>query len=113
MDDKFWGMFFAFSWVWIPIIAILVGGFTEWLKFKEKQSSLGASTHELEQKVAALEAALQEQHANHIRRLEALEAIATHTDFGDLDAARPRLELPDIAAENQEAAARLARRLRS
>ena len=41
-------------WVLIPIVAILVGAFSEWLKFKGKQAKLGTSTHELEQTVASL-----------------------------------------------------------
>ena len=36
------------TWIYlIPIVAILVGGFTEWLKFKEKQLKLGSTTDSL------------------------------------------------------------------
>lgn len=63
----------AWIWVLIPIVAILVGGFSEWLKFKEKQAKLGTSTSELEHTVAAQQQAMEAAQ----RRIENLEAIVT------------------------------------
>ncbi len=60
-------------WVLIPIVAILVGAFTEWLSFKEKQAKLGTSTSELEKTVAVQQQALEAAQ----RRIENLEAIVT------------------------------------
>lgn len=72
--------FWAFSWVWIPIVAILVGGFTEWLKFKEKTRQLGSSAEELEQTVEAQAKALEASDAERaalVKRIQNLEAIVT------------------------------------
>ena len=63
----------AWIWVLIPIVAILVGGVSEWLKFKEKQAKLGTSTSELEHTVAAQQQAMEAAQ----RRIENLEAIVT------------------------------------
>ena len=38
----------AFAWVLIPIVAILAGAWSEWLKFKEKQTQIGTSISEIE-----------------------------------------------------------------
>ena len=46
-------------WVLIPIAAILVGAFSEWLDFKKKQAKLGSSTKELENTVAEQQQALE------------------------------------------------------
>lgn len=111
----------AWIWVLIPITALLVGAFSEWLKFREKQQQLGASADELEARVAALE-----NEREHIRRrLQNLEAIVTsqmwdvmHDDTLSgaekeraLAAARAGLDLP---AEEPDAARveAMARRLR-
>lgn len=70
-DGEFWKFFFAFSWIWIPIVAILAGTFTEWLKFKEKQRQLGNSTQNLEKLVAEL----RQRDLAMAERIENLEAI--------------------------------------
>ena len=70
-DGEFWKFFFAFSWIWIPIVAILAGTFTEWLKFKEKHRQLGNSTQNLEKLVAEL----RQRNQALDERLENLEAI--------------------------------------
>lgn len=72
--------FWAYSWILIPIAAILVGAFTEWLKFKGKQQELGTSTHELELTVETQQKALaaaQETQDALVRRIQNLEAIVT------------------------------------
>jgi 3-mercaptopyruvate sulfurtransferase SseA len=121
--------FWAFSWIWIPIIAILAGAFTEWLKFKEKTQQLGSSTKELEDTVrtqAATIETMQGERDDLIRRIQNLEAIVT-TEMWDalhddgLSAAekdrvladgRAQLPLPEESSD-AERAERLARRLRS
>ena len=111
----------AWIWVLIPIVAILVGGFSEWLKFKEKQAKLGTSTSELEQTVAAQQQAMEAAQ----RRIQNLEAIVTsqvwdavHDDTlpeaerqRDLAQARLQLDPPDEPSD-AERVARLARRLK-
>jgi hypothetical protein len=70
----------AFSWVLIPITAILVGGFTEWLKFRAKQQQLGFSTKELQETVASLRSSLaasEERQKALTGRIQNLEAIVT------------------------------------
>jgi len=63
------------TWIWvlIPIAFILVGAFSEWLKFKGKQAKLGTSTNELAQTVVLQQQALEMAQ----RRIENLEAIVT------------------------------------
>ena len=64
---------FANLWILIPLFALLVGAFSEWLKFKEKQNKLGASTHELEATLTDQQQALEAAQ----RRIQNLEAIVT------------------------------------
>ena len=111
----------AWIWVLIPIVAILVGGFSEWLKFKEKQAKLGTSTSELEQTVAAQQQAMEAAQ----RRIENLEAIVTSQVWDAvhdetlpeaerqraLAQARLQLDPPDEPSD-AERVARLARRLK-
>ncbi len=111
----------AWIWILIPIAGILVGAFSEWLKFKEKQAKLGTSTSELEKTVVvqlqALEAAQ--------RRIENLEAIVTSQVWDAMhDEAMPKaerqralaqarlqLEPPDEPSD-ADRVAQIARRLR-
>ena len=114
-------MFWAFSWIWIPIIAILAGTFTEWMKFKAKQQQLGTSTHELEKTVEQQQALLAEAQ----RRLQNLEAIVTSQMWDAVhDDALPEAERQRALAEarihldappepsDAERAAQIARRLK-
>ena len=108
-------------WVLVPVIAILVGAFSEWLKFKEKQARLGTSTSELEQTVAAQQQALEAAQ----RRIENLEAIVTSQMWDAvhdetlpeverqraLAQARLHLDPPDEPSD-AERVARMARRLK-
>ena len=107
----------AWIWVLIPIIAILMGGFKEWLKFKEKQSQLGTSTDALEKTVVAQQEALEAAR----RRIENLEAIVTSQTWDALhDPALPTPEAPRLALDppapaepsDAERVAQMARRLR-
>ena len=113
--------FWAFSWIWIPIVAILAGTFKEWLKFKEKQRQLGNSTEVLEKQIAAQQEALDAAQ----RRLQNLEAIVTSQMWDVLhDAELPeaekqralagaRLHLdPPAAPDDAERTAQMARRLK-
>ena len=111
----------AWIWILIPIAGILVGAFSEWLKFKEKQAKLGSSTSELEKTVVvqlqAIEAAQ--------RRIENLEAIVTSQVWDTmhdealpkaeqqraLAQARLQLEPPDEPSD-ADRVAQIARRLR-
>ncbi|GIV60594.1 MAG: hypothetical protein KatS3mg043_1683 [Rhodothermaceae bacterium] len=111
----------AWIWVLIPLAALLLGGFSEWLKFKAKQQQLGASTGELEASVASLETQL----AAAERRLRNLEAIVTSQLWdvlhdGSLSgpekeralaAARAELHLPDEESD-ADRVEQMARRLR-
>ena len=112
----------AWIWVLIPIVAILVGAFSEWLKFKEKQAKLGTSTNELEKTVAAQQEAL----AAAQRRLENLEAIVTNQVWDAMhDEALPEAERQRALAQarlaldppdepsDADRVAQIARRLRN
>ena len=63
----------AWIWVLIPLAGILMGAFSEWLKFKAKQAKLGTSTAELEHNLSEQQQALETAQ----RRIENLEAIVT------------------------------------
>lgn len=117
----------AWIWVLIPITAILVGAFNEWLKFKARQQEIGTSTDELEQTVDTLREALADSEQARealVRRIENLEAIVTgelwdalHDEAQDARAkeqalAEARLDLADEPTD-AERVARMARRLKS
>ena len=102
-------------WVLIPIVAMLVGAYSEWQKFKAKQQNISVSTSEIE---VALEK-MTEQNANLIKRVQNLEAIVTSQTWDELDgqiAQPPRLSVPDqeiaIPTDASEVDA-IARRVRS
>ncbi len=115
-------------WVLIPIIAILVGGFTEWLKFKGKQQKIGNSTRDLEGLVETVQKALDRMEDRQdalARRIENLEAIVTsqvwdvvHDESLDQPEKERRLAgariglPPEEEQPDDEKAERLARRLR-
>jgi hypothetical protein len=110
-------------WVLIPITAILSGTLKSWLRLKAKQQALGASTHELEGEVAAL----QKARGDLVERIQNLEAIVVSQTWGALhekglspagqelklaSAARRELTPHEPAAANQQLAEQLAQRLR-
>ena len=87
------------EWIWIliPLTAIGLGGFKEWLKFKSKQDRLGHSTHELEGTVSTLSEALADSEAERKRlteRLQNLETIVTSQAWDALHEGEP-LTLPE------------------
>ena len=92
-------------WILIPLAAILLGFFTEWLKFKSKQEKLGTSTHELEDTVRHLSEVLERseaQRAKLTRRLENLETIVTSEAWDELhEAPLPEAEPPKPALSSQ------------
>jgi hypothetical protein len=111
------------AWVLIPVVAILAGVLRDWLKVREKQKSLGASTSELEKEVAAL----QKEREAILDRLQNLEAIVVSQTWDavndrsltpperDLKVAstvRREIAAPSSEAVNQQRAEQLARRLR-
>ena len=120
-------LFGPFSWVLIPLAAILVGAFSEWLKFKAKQQKLGTSTQELENQVVQLERDLQAVRADRdglARRLENIETIVTSQMWDALHDAsaepqplppsQPRITLPDVdeGPSDADRVAQMARRVR-
>lgn len=110
-------------WVLIPLAAIAVGAFSEWLKFREKQERLGVSTDEMEDELEALRTALAESEAQRAaldRRIQNLETIVTSETWDALLAGRgtegievdARVEQPEATQVPAEQAERLARRIR-
>ena len=98
--------------------AILVGGFKEWLEFKQKQDRLGASTTEIEKELHALEDELRKRDERQQaleRRIQNLETIVTSETWDALvdgEAAPPlSLEPPEqeenLAARTEQIARRL------
>ncbi len=112
----------AWIWVLIPLAAIMLGFYTEWLKFKSKQEKLGTSAHELETTVQRLEKALEASETEREgveRRLQNLEAIVTSEAWDTLHDKAPSHTplLEELPSEPSEAAPtqqaeRLARRVR-
>jgi hypothetical protein len=102
-------------WVLIPLAAILVGAFSEYLKFKTKQQNISTSTSEIER---ALEK-MTDQNTNLTRRVQNLEAIVTSQTWDEMDgqtSAPPKLTLPEPEVEiptDADGVAELARRVRS
>lgn len=122
-------MFWAFSWIVIPVVGILYAAFREWLSFKEKQLQLGESTDNLQAKVEDLMQALASSEADKkalLDRIQNLETIVTsqvwdviveeeqpaHVKKLELDAVNPRLEPPPEEETPDEQARKIARRLR-
>jgi len=109
----------AFSWVLIPIAGILAGAWSEWLKFKEKQSKLGASAETLEAEFEKMSSRLEEQNRALIDRIQNLEAIVTSPDWDaiTLPPALPESSsLIDVESPenvNTKEAASLAQKIRS
>ncbi len=104
-------------WVLIPLAAILVGAFEQWLKFRAKQEKLGTSTAQLEGIVEDLTERLEESETTRERleqRIQNLETIVTSVDWDQMTSLRPdapRLDVPDEPAPSEEAE-RIARRVR-
>ena len=114
--------FWPFAWILIPIAGIMAGAWSEWLKFKKEQATLGQSAESLESSFQELSEKLEQQNASLITRIQNLEAIVTSADWDRLtDQAtpvalpepEPEILLPEPEEENREEAERIARRLRS
>ena len=113
-----------FTWIWvlIPITAIVMKGFKEWLRFAATQRRLGASTTELEKEVADLKR-LNDALGDRVQNLEAIVVSQTWDALHDRGLSIPERELkiasvahrelrePDAAAANAQRAEQLARRL--
>lgn len=80
--DSQMGEFFswlpAFGWVLIPITAIVVGGFKEWLKFRARAERQDASTEEFVRAIAAL----RDDRDSLARRVERLESVLITRSLG-------------------------------
>jgi len=109
----------TFVWVLIPLAAIALAGFREWLKFKNQ---VGNSAAQIDQGVKELErevSSLRDERKALVQRVQNLEAIVASEAWDTLGAdrelaqAKAPLELPepDDDAEAEEVA-RIARRLR-
>ncbi|MEQ9104726.1 MAG: hypothetical protein RIE53_08515 [Rhodothermales bacterium] len=100
-------------WVLIPLAAILVGAFSEWLKFREKQLQLGDSTSSLEHEFKTLS----EENERLVERIRNLEAIVTSQSWDALPKIDPQVALddPDVyePESNEERARKLASRVRT
>src|SRR5690606_17896215 len=99
---------------------ILFAAFSEYLKFKEKQTQLGASTEDLERSVGKLTKKLEERNLELERRVQNLEAIVTSQTWDELHqlpesghTARPVLNLGEPEEPTDaERAEQLAKRIR-
>ena len=113
-----------FNWIWvlIPITAIAMKGFREWLRFKATQRQLGASTVELEREMAGM----RRTNETLLERIQNLEAIVVSQTWDALNdpglapaerelkvasVARRELKAPDVSSANQQRAEQLAQRL--
>lgn len=96
----------GFIWVLIPLAGIALGGFTEWLKFKEKSAQLGDATNALQDVFSEMSSeldTLRETNDKLTRRVEILEAIVTDESYDEMlekrlaqkvEQVTPLLELP-------------------
>ena len=106
----------------IPLAAILMKGFREFLRFKATQRELGTSTGELERQVADLKK-INSLLADRVENLEAIvvsqtwdavnlpHATTTKRDLRIASAAHRELAPPDPAEVNQQRVQQLAQRL--
>lgn len=108
-------------WILIPLAAIALAGFAEWLKFKRHTASIGESTTELSAAQEALKeeiVVLREERLRLVQRIQNLEAIVTSEvwDTVDSDPDLARAKLPEIPIPEEESdeekVARISRRLR-
>lgn len=111
-----------FVWVLIPLTMFGVGAFLEWLKFKEKQAKLGASTDELVKEVKSLKESIAEKDREMTKRLQNLETIVTSQVWDAINAEKENLPphlLDQVAPLEKEEvsdtqkAEEIARRLKS
>ncbi len=100
----------AWIWVVIPVVAILVGGFTAWLGFKTKQLGMQPSPDgDLEERVEVQQQALEAA----MRRIENLEAIVTSEawEARKLEQAEPRgLRLEEAESRLEDRRTRIVNR---
>lgn len=103
----------------IPIVAILAGMFSEYLKFKGKQAQLGASTEQVGDDLKQLRAELAGENERLRRRVENLEAIVTSKSWDQItgdplglvaSADNLRVGRLEFGDEDASEVARLARR---
>lgn len=103
----------AFVWVLIPLAVILVGAYSEWLKFKEKQLEMGASTSNLEEEFKTLLS----ENERLVERIRNLETIVTSQSWDALPKINPQVALdePDVYEQesDEERARKLASRVRT
>ncbi len=76
MEDLFEALL-SFAFFLIPLAGIGLAAFSQWLKFKEKQAKLGASTDALEKEMKALKASISEKDEALNKRIQNLETIVT------------------------------------
>ncbi|NNE34713.1 MAG: hypothetical protein HKN13_05730 [Rhodothermales bacterium] len=104
-------------WILIPLAAIAVGAFEQWLKFKAKQDKLGTSAAQLEKVVDNLSKQLEaseESREKLQQRVQNLETIVTSTDWDLVTSEhekRVELDIPE-ESEAQAQAERIAKRVR-
>jgi hypothetical protein len=106
----------------IPVLGIIAGVVTKWLKLRAEQRALGVSNRELEDKIERLERVS----AEYAQRFENLEAIVVSRTWSALQepglseadrerrlaaAGRHELQAPAAEERNRQRAAELARRL--
>lgn len=108
-------------WILVAITPFLIGGFTEWLKFKEKQLKLGNTADSLSGELESMTQQMKELESVNEKlnqRIQNLETIVTTQAWDDVVEreklpATPLLELPDDdVSEGEERARELARRLK-
>jgi hypothetical protein len=109
-------------WVFIPVTAIMMKGFREWLRFKAEQRHLGASTDGLEHEVAAMRKA-NETLLERVQNLEAIVVSQTWDAVNDralppaerelkvASVVRRELKASDGSAANQQRVEQIAQRL--
>jgi hypothetical protein len=108
-------------WILIPLAAIALAGFAEWLKFKRHTASIGASTEELAASTEALKQEIQDlrqEKQQLVQRLQNLEAIVT-SEVWDTIGSDPNLAATSLSEmqppeeeSDEEKVARISRRLR-
>lgn len=97
------------EWIWVvvPVVAIVVWGFKQWLRFKAEQPRMQPLTDgDLEERVDVQQQALEAA----MRRIENLEAIVTSDAWDGRKLEQPeqrRLRLEDAESRSEDRRTRI------
>ena len=102
------------TWIWIPIVAILAGVMSDYIKMRSKQTELGADSGAFKKEIEDLKTQLKSQKEQYEQRIANLETIVTSQSWDALEASKPdpALKMPDLSISDAEKAELLAEKIK-